>query len=287
MNLFIDSFNSVDNWKIPSIVRRKTMNKLKLLSKTYFKITLIVVIIIGVLSIVQYRRYMDTNEVTFKDENFERIVRNTINKPKGHIFKKDIENTKKIHANFGNPLTTLNGNTNYKITNLDGIQYFKALEVVLLEGNDIRDISPLSSLSNLKRLDLSSNRELTDVSPLSNLSNLEYLDISSIKKLTDITPLSKLTKLVYLDAIDNKIKEVGALSGLPNIKTLSLSINEIEDISSLNKLYSLRTLQLGANKIKDIRPLSNMVGLEVLQLEKNPIEDFTPLNNLKSVEVRK
>lgn len=263
------------------------MNKSKLLSNKYIKIILIAVIIIGAFSTFQYKKYLDTNVIKFKNENFERLVRNTINKPKGHIYKKDVENIKKLYANFGNPVAILNTHINYKIANLDGIQYMRNLETVMLAGNDIIDISPLSSLSNLKYLDISLNRELTDISPLGNLSNLEYLDISTIKELADLSPLTKLTKLEYLDAIDNKIKDVSPLSTLPNIKTLRLSINEIEDISSLNKLSSLRNLGLGANKIKDVRPLSNMTHLKVLELEKNPIDDFSPLDNLKSTEIRK
>lgn len=263
------------------------MNKSKLLSNKYIKIILITVIIIGTFSTFQYKKYLDTNVVKFKNENFERLVRSTINKPKGHIYKKDVESIKEIRGNFGNPIAILNTHINYKITNLDGIQYLKNLETVMLAGNDISDIYPLSSLSNLKYLDISLNRELTDISPLGNLSNLKYLDISSSKELSNISPLSKLTKLEYLDAIGNKIKDVSPLSTLPNIKILSLSINEIEDISSLNKLSSLTNLQLGANKIKDVIPLSNMTHLKVLGLEKNPIDDFSPLDNLKSVEIRK
>ncbi|MBZ9634089.1 leucine-rich repeat domain-containing protein [Clostridium sp. FP1] len=263
------------------------MIKSNLLSKTYIKIVLVFLIIVGLFSIFQYKTYLNNNVLKFENKNFEKLVRMTIHKPKGHIFKKDLENIKKLQANFGNPLAILNGNITYKITDLDGIQYFKNLEIVSLVGHDISDISPLSSLSNLKRLNISSNRNLTNISPLSKLSNLEYLDISSIKELTNISPLSKLTKLEYLDAIDNKIKDVYPLSTLPNIKTLRLSINEIEDISSLNKLSSLTNLHLGANKIKDVRPLSNMTHLKVLQLEKNPITDFTPLDSLKSVEIKK
>lgn len=263
------------------------MNNSKLLSNTYIKLILVAIIIVCAFSIFQYENYMDTNAIKFKDANFEKLVRRTINKPKGHIFKKDLENIKKIQANFGNPLATLNGNITYKITDLDGIQYFKHLEIIYLSGHNISDISPLSVLSNLKYLDISLNRQLTDISPLSKLSNLEYLDISSIKELNDISALSKLNKLEYLDAIDNKIKDVSPLATLSNIKTLRLSINEIEDISSLNKLSSLTNLQLGSNKIKNVSPLRNMTNLKVLQLEKNPIDDFSPLDNLKSAEIRK
>ncbi|MCB2314152.1 leucine-rich repeat domain-containing protein [Clostridium tagluense] len=263
------------------------MNKSKSLSNTYIKIILIAIIIIGAFSVFQYKKYLDTNVIIFKNENFEKLVRMTIHKPKGHIFKKDLENIKKLQASSGKISDSFRSAIQYKITDLNGIEYFKNLETVSLARNDITNISPLSKLSKLKHLDLSSNLELADISPLSKLLNLEYLDISSIKKLTNISPLSKLTKLEYLDAIGNKIKDVSPLSALPNIKTLKLSINEIEDISSLNKLSSLTNLHLGANKIKDVKPLSNMTHLKVLHLEKNPIDDFSPLDSLKSVDIRK
>lgn len=263
------------------------MNKSKLLSNTYIKIILITVIIIGAFSTFQYKKYLDTNVIKFKNENFEKLVRMTTHKPKGRIFKKDLENITEIHANFGKISDSFHSDIYYKITDLDGIQYFKNLETLSLARNDISDITPLSGLSSLKRLDLSDNRKLMDISPLGNLSNLKYLGISTLKELTDISPLSKLTKLEYLDAMDNKIKDVSPLSTLPNIKTLRLTFNEIEDISSLNKLSSLTNLQLGSNKIKDVRPLSNMTNLKVLELEENLIDDFSPLDNLKSTEIRK
>ncbi|MBW9157733.1 leucine-rich repeat domain-containing protein [Clostridium tagluense] len=263
------------------------MIKSNLLSKTYIKIVLVFLIIVGLFSIFQYKTYLNNNVLKFENKNFEKLVRMTIHKPKGHIFKKDLENIKKLQASSGKISDSFRSAIQYKITDLNGIEYFKNLETVSLARNDITDISPLSKLSKLKHLDLSSNLELADISPLSKLLNLEYLDISSIKELTNISPLSKLTKLEYLDAIDNKIKDVYPLSTLPNIKTLRLSINEIEDISSLNKLSSLTNLHLGANKIKDVRPLSNMTHLKVLQLEKNPIDDFSPLDSLKSVDIRK
>jgi len=70
----------------------ENMSKSKLLNKTYIKIVLVAIVIIGAFSIFQYKKYIDTNVIKFKNQNFERLVRSTINKPKGHIFKKDVEN---------------------------------------------------------------------------------------------------------------------------------------------------------------------------------------------------
>ncbi|MBU3144052.1 hypothetical protein [Clostridium sp. CF012] len=106
------------------------MNKSKLFSNTHIKIILIVLVFVGAFSIFKYKKYYEANVIRFKNENFEKLVRMTIRKPKGYIFKKDLENIKKLQASFGKISDSFHTAIPYKITDLDGIQYFKDLETV-------------------------------------------------------------------------------------------------------------------------------------------------------------
>jgi Leucine Rich repeats (2 copies) len=62
-----------------------------------------------------------------------------------------------------------------------------------LSNNQITDMSPLSQLIDLQRLNLNGN-PLMNLSPLASLVQLEQLEIS-VSALVDVTPLSQLPLL--------------------------------------------------------------------------------------------
>jgi len=110
-------------------------------------------------------------------------------------------------------------------------EYIKGLDPSIgqldLNGNQIKDISALAGLKNLKRLSLDDN-QIKDISALAGLKNLEYLSLS-----------------------DNQIKDISALAGLKNLQTFDLSDNQIKDISALAGLKSLIWLNLNNNQISE------------------------------------
>lgn len=67
------------------------------------------------------------------------------------------------------------------------------LEILLLYGNRIEDISPLAELVNLERLDLSDNH-ITDIEALSELKELVWLMLD-FNQISDISVLLQLTSL--------------------------------------------------------------------------------------------
>ena len=78
-------------------------------------------------------------------------------------------------------------------------------------------------LPNLQELFLYDN-QITDISPLSSLTNLTYLNIS-YNKIIDISPLSHLTNLTHLDITHNNISDISSLSHLIDLKALYLYDN--------------------------------------------------------------
>ena len=67
------------------------------------------------------------------------------------------------------------------------------MEELYLQDNNIADISPLSELINLKKLDLSNNL-LEDLEPLSELGNLEFVDLLGNE--IDLSPDSKALEVI-------------------------------------------------------------------------------------------
>ena len=108
---------------------------------------------------------------------------------------------------------------------------------------NITDLTGLEAATNLKWLDLGAayvategrsvnSNAISDLSPLSGLTNLTRLDLDS-NNISDISALGGLTDLVVLGLWSNTISDISALSGLTNLFFVGLWDNHISDISPL------------------------------------------------------
>jgi Leucine-rich repeat (LRR) protein len=229
--------------------------------------------------------------ITFPDPNLEAAIREAVGKPTGSIYASDLAG-----------LTVLDA-MERGIDNLTGLEHCTSLTWLILDNNEVSDISPLAGLTNLAELDLYGN-QISDVSPLASLTNLEWLslidnqisDISPLAGLTnltnlhlsnnqisDISPLAGLTNLARLDLHDNQISSISPLAGLTNLGWLSLHHNEISGISPLAGLTNLTGLFLSNNQISDISPVARLANLTHLYLTYNQISDISPVASLTSL----
>ena len=245
----------------------------------------------------------DDTPVTFPDANLEAAIREAIDKPEGLIFTSD-----------------LNGLTSLKtkgITDLTGLEYCSNLTELVLDYNQISDLSPLASLTKLTVLHLScwtyrSGTQITDLSPLQNLTKLTRLHITgSGNQISDISPLSSLTNLTDLYLHSNQISDLSPLASLTKLTVLHLfcwtyrsgtqitdllplqslteltelylSLYQISDISPLASLTNLTELDLGENYISDISSLASLTNLTELNLNDNQISDLSPLASLTNL----
>lgn len=94
--------------------------------------------------------------------------------------------------------------SNNNIYSIAPLAVYPALEGLNLNGNTLKDFSPLTKLAKLKVLSLS-KCGLTDLETLGTLDTLEVLDISG-NLIRDFTPLYKLKKLKEL-TIENATKQ--------------------------------------------------------------------------------
>ena len=136
---------------------------------------------------------------------------------------------------------------------------------LLLWGNQISDISPLSGLTNLRVLTVAGN-QINDLTPLSGLTNLLDLGIAS-NPISDITPLRELTNLTDLHMLGTQVSDTSPLRGMINLKTLYISDGPIIDVEPLRGLVNLTFLYLRADSINDLTPLHELTNLTHLQLD--------------------
>ena len=81
---------------------------------------------------------------------------------------------------------------------------------LILSGNQISDLAPLSGLTNLELLNLANN-QIADLSPLVELDNLETLWLAR-NQISDISPLSDLINLQKLGLEFNRVTDISPLS---------------------------------------------------------------------------
>ncbi|GFQ69719.1 hypothetical protein TNCT_622281 [Trichonephila clavata] len=225
--------------------------------------------------------------------------------------------------------------SDFKIKNLTlGIELkdiyddlFSGLEHSLLslnlQYNDIEFVgNPLSSLQNLKRLNLDyNNLEEIDTVIFFNLSKLEFLSVSgnnmssldsdflinlpslqtlilnynNFPSVSDINIESAtLTKLsAQICSIGNSL-ERDSFSRVSNLKDIDLSSNNIIGVESnaLNELHSLEVMNLSNNKIEYLRnnafsSLYNLIELDLKNNKLSLVEEnaFLNLTKLKSLDI--
>lgn len=175
---------------------------------------------------------------------------------------------------------------NFPISDLTGLEHATQLEELRLwQHREIHDISPLTGLTQLRKLGLGDN-VIRDISPLTGLTELRELHLGS-NQISDLSPLAGLTQLWNLALYRNQIRDISPLAGLTQLSILHLAENQISDISPLAGLTQLRDLGflgLGENQISDISPLAGLTQLEKLDLVNNQIRDVTPLAGLVNLK---
>lgn len=117
-----------------------------------------------------------------------------------------------------------------------------------LSGRELTNISSLSGLYQLRRLDLSGNSlEIIAVFQYAQFrETLEVLDLSG-NAIVDLTPLSSLTALRELDLANNQISDLSALKELKSLESLDLRGN----LLSAEQIRELRLALPGCSILAD------------------------------------
>jgi serine/threonine protein kinase len=143
----------------------------------------------------------------------------------------------------------------------------------------IESLTPLSSLTSLKTLNLADN-QVSDLTPLQPLTSLTTLNLTN-NRIRDLSPLRTLTALTTLNVGNWREDPDTTLEGCPPIT----ESNHIEDISPLASLRQLKELDLRCNPVKTLEPLAHLENLETLNLRNNQITVIPPLPRLRHLKI--
>lgn len=121
--------------------------------------------------------------------------------------------------------------------------------------------------------------ELSDITPLSQLSALTKLDLRGTQ-VVDVSSLSELIALKSLYLMNTDISDISSLSHLVDLQHLDISGTAVKDITPLKELFKLENLYLLHTAVKDISPLGKLTKLERLYIEHTKISDISSLSKL-------
>ena len=182
--------------------------------------------------------------INIQDANLENVVRKMIDKSKGKIYKSDVKDITVLEA------------TGKNIKELSGIENLVNLKRINLEKNSINNIEPLEKLTSLEEVCLDNN-DIKDINALENITSIESLSLSG-----------------------NRIEDISHLKNLKNLEKLNLDKNEIMDIAPLGEMQYLKYINLSSNKINNIDKLNNLGNLNSLYLDDNSITNFSGIKGI-------
>ena len=131
---------------------------------------------------------------------------------------------------------------------IECLSYLSCISELDLSNNNLRDVSPITHIKNVRKLNLSNNN--VDINTLTNKGYLIEINLSN----NNITDISALDKLGY----DSGFYGWGA-GGDSELRTLKidLSYNDITNINVIKNIRRIAKLDLSHNKIIDISPLKD------------------------------
>lgn len=225
-----------------------------------YKKLLIFFISISILANIAIVKAQTSNEISFTDNNLKKAL------CKYYKWKRTF--TKEDASNLSNEQDLLILE-NSRISDLEGLQYFESTSNIYLGGNKLKNLRPLSKLSELVLLDISNNsikgKELQD--DFNSMGKIGYLSdlILNNNGLTNISFLKKIGNIANFQSIEmknNKISDISILIGAKNLDHLDLSNNRITDVTPLAKLDNLTFyLDLRDNCILDYKPIKPLLDV--------------------------
>jgi len=160
---------------------------------------------------------------------------------------------------------------------------FVSVDSLNLSGNrQIRELTPLAELRDLKFLDIS-NTAITNLAPIANITFLESLNLANTPT-ADIKFIKYADRLKFLDISSTQIEDISELLNLKSLTTLSAEKSPIQSFAVLNQFKNIRDLRLNESGFNNVEHIKELVNLEKLMLSKNFILNFSFLAQLTSLQ---
>lgn len=152
----------------------------------------------------------------------------------------------------------------------------------------VRDLTALKFLPNLSGLVLINN-QVTDLSPIASCSELRRFHLNK-NPVRDISPLAECKTIEELHLGDCPISNFSPLEELPCLRELSISADQIEAFTQLNRLPHLRKIEFGLETFESFDGFPEMPELRVIRgadvNKLDGLERFPKLQNLVNLSGR-
>lgn len=140
--------------------------------------------------------------VVFSDPVLEKAVRDAMGRPEGDITLEDAQSVTELRMdeewNPEAPAET-------RIQNIDALEYFTNLERLEMQFHAITDLSPLAGLTKLHSLGVGGN-QIRDISVLSHLKEMRFLSIFTVRQ--QITVLCKSWSICKLCSFPIRLSRI-------------------------------------------------------------------------------
>ena len=157
------------------------------------------------------------------------------------------------------------------------------LENLTIESQSISSLSPLSSLTGLKSLDLTGCRFTpSELKVVSGLPELEKLVLSQCG-LSTIADLAGAQNLKHLDLSRNTLRNLEPLIPMTTLEELFLQHNAVTTLDALTTLTSLTALDVSYNSVLVLAPLSECTSLSWLNAGNNLVENLDGIDSFPAL----
>lgn len=145
---------------------------------------------------------------------------------------------------------------NLTIRSLEPLTVFLQLKDLTIRNTAVADISPITSLPNLLRFEITSS-PINTLNKISDLKQLEFLNIENTS-VEDIEPVYSLTNLTLLNIGGTQVKSLKGLENLSKLEILSINNTKIKNLKPVESLYSLKEFKcfntsVKSSKIEDFK----------------------------------
>ena len=178
------------------------------------------------------------------------------------------------------------------VTNISALSVLQGLRrLEIYYACSVLDLQPLSALYQLTCLDMYSLQGISNLLlPLANLTRLQALSCKSMKALVDVSCLEVLLDLRHLNLSDTPVWDLRPLSRLTRLQTLSCHKTCADSMEPLSALPDLRRLDISNTRIVDLRSVSALTRLELLYCHPQPpllliIAHLAPLTGLQELQL--
>ena len=183
------------------------------------------------------------------------------------------------------------------ITSLSGIERLTTLNVLLVQRNNISDLSPLSDLTRIHTLNISWNPGITSIEPLAQGMREALVNLDMAGLAVDLTPIGGMENLDHVrlgdDWNSHRISlDLAPLSGLTHLKYLHIfgaKLDNVEAISSMSGLICIDLPNCGLTSAKltalNGHPLTTGIVLERNFLRTLDGLDLSTLPQLKEINL--